>query len=119
MSKKKRAKGLQHIGIERRTLKLKEWRSLSAAAKIFYIHLKGRYNGANNGDIRLSYRAMKDVQGCCSHKTISAAVKELEQKKWVRIKKKGGLYRHNNFYHLTFKHELYGADIGISHKYKK
>lgn len=110
MAKKRRSKGLQHIGIERRTLKMKDWRSLSAAAKIFYIHLKGRYNGANNGDIRLSYRAMKDVEGCSHPRSISAAVKELQRKGWIRIREHGGLYRHNNYYQLTFKHDLYGCE---------
>jgi len=109
MSKKKRPKGLQHIGIERRTLKENHWRGLSAAAKIFYIHLKGRYNGSNNGQIRLSYGAMKGVKGCCNPNAISKAVKELEAKKWIKIEKKGGLFRHNNFYKLTFKYDLYAC----------
>ena len=111
MAKKNRSKGLQHIGIERRTLKEEHWRGLSAYAKIFYIHLKGRYNGSNNGLIRLPYSAMRDVQGCCSSHAISKAVKELEAKKWIVIKKKGGLYRYENLYKLTFKHDLYGADL--------
>ena len=101
--------GLQHIGIERRTLKMKEWRRLSGAAKIFYWHLKGRYNGSNNGEIRLPYRAMKDVKGCCSPKTLSRASKELVTDEWIEIETRGGLYRHNNFYKLTFKYDLYGA----------
>ena len=111
MAKKNRSKGLQHIGIERRTLKEDHWRSLSATAKIFYIHLKGRYNGSNNGLIRLPYSAMRDVQGCSHPRDVSLAVKELEEKKWIVIKKKGGLYRYENFYKLTFKHDLYGADL--------
>jgi len=110
LSKKRKAKGLQHIGIERRTLKQEHWRGLSAAAKIFYIHLKGRYNGSNNGEIRLPYSAMRDVKGCSHHITIANAVKELEAKKWIEIKTRGGLYRHNNYYKLTFKYDLYGCE---------
>ncbi|MBL7083230.1 MAG: hypothetical protein ISS41_06325, partial [Candidatus Aminicenantes bacterium] len=52
MSRKRKGGGLQHVGIERRTLKEEHWRGLSATAKIFYIHLKGHYNGGNNGEIK-------------------------------------------------------------------
>jgi len=110
MAKKLRSKGLQHIGIERRTLKQEHWRGLSASAKIFYIHLKGRYNGSNNGDIRLPYSAMRDVKGCSHPTTISKAVQELEAKKWIRLKTRGGLFRHNNYYKLTFNYDLYGCE---------
>jgi len=107
MAKKK---GLQHIGIERRTFKMKQWRSLSAAAKIFYLHLKARYNGSNNGEIMLPYSAMKDVKGCSSPRTISRASKELQKKEFIKIEERGGLYRHSNYYKLTFKHDLYGCE---------
>lgn len=117
MPKKKRQKGLQHIGIERRTLKEKHWRGLSPAAKIFYIHLKGRYNGANNGEIRLPYSAMRDVKGCSNPRTISGAIKELERKKWIKIERRGGLFRHDNLFKLTFKHDFYGAEKAYS-KYR-
>ena len=107
MAKKK---GLQHIGIERRTFKMKQWQGLSGAAKIFYWHLKARYNGSNNSEIKLPYRAMKDVVGCSSPKTISRASKELQKKEWIEIEERGGLYRHNNLYKLTFKYDLYGCE---------
>lgn len=110
MTKRLKKKGMHHIGIERRTLKMKQWRSLSAGAKVFYIHLKGRYNGGNNGEIILSYRAMRDVQGCSNPRTISRASKELQKKEWIKITKRGGLYRHNNYYKLTFKYDLYGCE---------
>ena len=107
MAKKK---GLQHIGIERRTFKMKQWRSLSAGEKIFYWHVKARYNGSNNGEIELPYRSMKDVKGCSNHRTISRASKGLQKKGWIEITEKGGLYRHNNLYKLTFKYDLYGCE---------
>ena len=110
MTRTKRGKGLAHVGIERRTLKEEHWRGLSAAAKIFYLHLKGRYNGSNNGKIKLPYSAMKNVKGCCNHHTIAKAVKELEDKDWITRKKKGGLFRYDNLYKLTFKYDLYASD---------
>jgi len=109
MARTRRGKGLPHVGIERRTLKEEHWQGLSAAAKIFYIHLKGRYNGSNNGAIKLPYSAMRDVKGCCNARAISKAIKELEAKSWIKRKKKGGLYRYDNLYKLTFKYNFYGA----------
>lgn len=110
MTKRRKRGGLQHVGLERRTLRKEPWRGLSAAAKIFYVHLKARYNGANNGDIKLPYSAMRGVKGCTTHRTISRAIKELEAKGWIKIKTRGGLYRHNNFYRLTWKHDLYACE---------
>jgi len=111
MARTRRGKGLPHVGIERRTLKEEHWRGLSAAAKIFYIHLKGRYNGSNNGEIELPYSAMRTVRDCSTNRTISKAVKELEAKGWITRKKKGGLYRYKNLYKLTFKHDFYACKL--------
>lgn len=97
---------ISFVGIERDTIiRNPEWRTLSAPAKIFYIHLKARFNGSNNGKIRLPYSAMKGVEGCACNHSCGKAIKELEQKNWIKVKKQGGMYRHNNFYKLTFKHE--------------
>lgn len=109
MSRRK-PKGLAHVGIERRTLKEEHWQGLSAAAKIFYIHLKGRYNGQNNGNIKLSYGAMSDVIGCCNRHAISKAIKELETKGWIKRTRKGALYRYPNIFKLTWKYDLYGSE---------
>lgn len=86
------------------------WRDLSGPAKIFYIHLKGRYNGGNNGEIKLPFSAMRGVRGCSMKPTISRAVKELQEKGWIKINQIGGMYRKENLYKITFKHDLYGAD---------
>jgi len=111
MPKRRRRKRgmLPHVGIQRDVLFKKEWQQLSAAAKIFYVHLKAKYNGSNNGEIKLPYREMKNVRGCSTHRSIAKAVKELEQKEWTIIRQRGGLYRRINCYELTFKYEGYGA----------
>lgn len=98
------------MGLERRLLKDAPWRELSAAAKIFYWHLKGRHNGTNNGEIKLPYRAMRGVKGCCRNETITKAVKELEAKGWIEIEKFGGHTRWDNLYRLTWKYDIYGCD---------
>lgn len=108
--RKKKGFHLDFVGIERRTINnCPEWENLSAGAKIFYLHLKARFNGSNNGQIKLTYEEMRGVKGCCSNNSISRASKELEEKKWVEIKKKGGLYRYKNLYKLTFKHDRFAA----------
>lgn len=106
--RRSRSGGLQHIGVERRTIHGEAWKALIPPAKIFYIHLKARYNGSNNGEIKLSYADMRGVKGCSSNDSITKAIKELETKEWIVITKKGGLYRYENLFKLTFKHDLYG-----------
>lgn len=106
---KRKGGGLSHIGMERRTIKEESWRNLSSAAKIFYWHLKGRYNGSNNGEIEFPYSKMRGVRGCSTNQTISKAIKELKTEGWIEINAIGGMYRKENFYKLTFKHDLYGA----------
>jgi hypothetical protein len=86
------------------------WKGLSAAAKIYYLHLKSRYNGSNNGAIRLPYSAMKSIRGCSTNRTISKAIKELESKGWIKVKEIGGLHRHYNLFKLTFRYEFYAHD---------
>ena len=109
MSSKYRMKsgGLPHIGLELRALDEAPWQGLSAAAKIFYLQLKSKYNGSNNGKIRISYSKMRSVKGCLTNQTISKAIKELRSKGWIGVEEIGGLHRHYNLYRLTFKYERY------------
>ncbi len=110
MRKRRRKKGggLSHVGIERRTINNDDhWRNLSAAAKILYLHIKGRYNGRNNGEIQLTYKDMKGVKGCSSPDSYSRASAELEEKGWVKRTSRGGLFRYKTKYELTFKYDRY------------
>jgi len=86
-------------------LKSPEWKSLSPAAKLAYIYLKAKYNGSNNGGIRLYYSELKGVKGVSSSTTISNALRELEKKEWIRRTMLGGLYRHFNEFELTGKYD--------------
>jgi hypothetical protein len=86
-------------------LKSPERKSLSAAEKLAYIYLKAKFNGINNGGIRLYYSELKGVKGLSSHSTISKALKELEAKEWIKRTIKGGLYRHFNEFELTGKYD--------------
>jgi len=108
--RRRRRKGsLAHVGIQRSSLFSPEWKHLSGAAKIFYVHLKSRYNGSNNGEIKLSYRDMNGVKGCSNDRTIAAAIRELEKKGWITITSYGGLSRILNVYKLTFEYEGYAS----------
>jgi predicted transcriptional regulator len=86
-------------------LKSLEWKGLSAAAKLAYLYIKAKYNGANNGGISLHYSELRGIKGLCSHATISKALKELEQKEWISRTKEGGLYGYSNHYKLTGKYD--------------
>ncbi|GAG95205.1 unnamed protein product [marine sediment metagenome] len=108
--RKKRGPPEHWVRLDSRTLKGESWQGLSAAAKIFYIQLKSEYYGHNNGKIKLSYTAMKNVKGCCCRYAISKAIKELKAKGWITIKEIGGLHRHYNLYKLTWKYDIFKHD---------
>lgn len=86
-------------------LRVNEWKELSAAAKIIYIYLKAKFNGHNNGQIRLYYSELRGVKGISSPSTISRAFQELEEKEWIRRTNLGGLYRRINEYGLTGRYD--------------
>lgn len=83
----------------------KEWRGLSAAAKLLYIHIKAKYNGSNDGKIKVTYAELKGSRGLSSPRTISKAQKELEEEEWIIKTEHGGLYRHYNLFKLTWKYD--------------
>lgn len=93
------------VAIPRKTLKMTEWKELSAAAKLFYIHLKAKYNGHNNGDICIYYSELHGIKGISSNSTISRAIRELEEKGWIIKTMLGGLMRHVNKFKLTGKYD--------------
>ena len=107
--KRRRSKGYKSFVMLARKMLLsnEEWKELSSAAKLFYIYLKSKYNGINNGNIKLHYSELKGVIGISSHSTISKAIKELEKKEWIKRTKLGGLYRHINEYELTGNYDKY------------
>ena len=83
----------------------KEWKELSAAAKLLYQYIKTKYNGSNNGEIKLTYSELKGIKGISSPGTISKAQEELVKAEWIKITQHGGLYRYFNLYKLTWKYD--------------
>ena len=93
------------VAIARKMLWIEEWKKLTPAAKLFYVYLKAKYNGKNNGEILLHYSELKGIKGISSSSTIFRAIKELEDKGWIKRTQIGGLYRHNNEFELTGKYD--------------
>jgi len=110
MSRQRRRRNKPHksfVMLPRKMLRSEEWKKLSPAAKILYVHLKGKYNGSNNGEIRLYYSELRGIKGLSSDATISKAFRELEEKGWITVLNRGGLFRRINEYGLTGKFDLY------------
>ena len=95
------------VMLSRKMLRSQEWQDLSSAAKLFYIHLKGKYNGSNNGLIRLHYSELNGNKGLSSPSTKAKAIYELENKGWIRRTQNGGLIRYFNEFQLTGKYDEY------------
>ncbi len=103
-----RKKGADHVGFSRSTINgSQEWKALSGPAKIFYVQLKGRFNGKNNGEIQLPYSSMRGVKGCSSSRTANKAIKELERKGWIERSYEGGLMGNPKLYRITFRYDHY------------
>lgn len=70
-------------------------------AKIFYLYLKGKYNGRNNGEIQLHYSELHGQQGFSCKSSFYGAAHELEKAGWITRTDRGGLYKNPNVYELT------------------
>ena len=105
MARRGKRKYGHFVGLSKKTLRCDSYKALSAAAKILYFYLKGKYNGSNNGEIALHYSELKEVVGIKSSATVSNAFKELIEKGWVKKTKHGGLMRYQNKYELTWEHD--------------
>ena len=68
------------------------WCSLSGAAIKWYIALRDRYNGSNNGQLYLSCeQAAKTLR--MSKGTALRAQRELEERGFIRMTQRGGFYQ--------------------------
>ena len=86
-------------------LRCNEWKNLSPAAKLIYIYLKSKFNGQNNGEIKLYYSELKGIRGISAPSTAAGGFKELELKGWINRIQIGGMYRYFNIFRLTGKHD--------------
>lgn len=67
------------------------WRSLGGSAIKVYVELRTRYNGSNNGDLSLSLDEGARLLGL-GKATIQRALKELEEKGFIKMTKRGQWY---------------------------
>lgn len=98
------------VGLKKELLlKQREWWDLSHGAKNLYLLLKCKYNGSNNGQIKLYYAEIQKlkIRSLKSPKDISQAFAELERKGWIERTTFGGLHRHRCEYRLTARFDTY------------
>lgn len=102
-SKGKRSDEGQYIPLPYAQLKSAAWRSLSGAAIKVWLELHTRYNGGNNGNVRLSMAEASDALGI-GKATVQRAFKELQAKGFLVLVKKGAWYhRQAHEWRLTTK----------------
>ncbi|MDB4349735.1 helix-turn-helix domain-containing protein [Omnitrophica bacterium] len=77
------------VMVRRDMLKDPDWRKLSNAAKVLYIHLRSKFNYKTLSNVKLAYSEVEDMM---SSKTIRRAFKELEDNEWIEKTKQGGLF---------------------------
>jgi hypothetical protein len=101
--KGKRSEEGQYIPLPYAQLKSPAWRSLSGAAVKVWLELHTRYNGGNNGNVRLSMNEAVSALGI-GKGTAQRAFKELEDKGFIALVVSGNWYhRRAHEWRLTTK----------------
>ena len=101
--KGKRSEEGQYIPLPYAQLKSQAWRSLSGAAVKVWFELHTRYNGSNNGNVRLSMNEAVKALGI-SKGTAQRAFVELEEKGFIVLQNAGNWYhRKAHEWRLTTK----------------
>lgn len=100
--KRRDAEG-QYVTLPYAQLKSEAWRSLSGAAVKVWLELHTRFNGGNNGNVRLSMNEAVKALGI-SKGTAQRAFVELEEKGFIVLHKPGNWYnRRAHEWRLTTK----------------
>ena len=118
-------KNLNHkdkfVRLDHEFLKRPAWRALPADAKVLYIEgFELRYNGVNNGDIRMSEREASEIigrtsRGQCTQKHAANMIKALEELGYIRMRRDSSFHmkcRLARLWELT-RHSLNGAKPGM------
>ena len=69
------------------------WRSLPGSAIKYYVELRRRFNGWNNGEIHLTADECKTLFGMSKHTVIRAQL-ELQEKGLIHMTRRGGFHQH-------------------------
>lgn len=93
----------QYVPLPYAMLKSKAWRSLSGAAVKLFFELHTRYNGGNNGQVRLSMNEAVEALGI-GKATVKRAFDELKEKGFIALATPGNWYhRQAHEWRLTTK----------------
>ncbi|TMM50734.1 MarR family transcriptional regulator [Sulfitobacter sabulilitoris] len=102
-NKGKRPQDGQYIPLPYAQLKSAAWRSLSGAAVKVWLELHTRFNGSNNGNVRLSMNEAVSALGI-SKGTAQRAFIELQEKGFIAMQNPGNWYhRRAHEWRLTTK----------------
>ena len=103
MGKSNRKSEGQYLPLPYSQLRSPAWRSLSGAAVRVWLELHTRFNGANNGAVRLSYAEAADALGI-GKATAQRAFQNLQDKGFLVLEKEGNWYhRQAHEWRLTTK----------------
>ena len=81
----------QHMLLDYAMTQSVAFRTLPSAAVKVFIELRGRYNGRNNGRLRLSLREAKRLLRL-GESTVARAFLELEERGFIKLRKRGQWY---------------------------
>ncbi len=81
----------QYLALPYSTLHHAAWRNLSAPAIKVFLELRSRFNGSNNGKLRLSLQEGAKLLGM-SKTTVGRALDELEKSGFISKTKEGHWY---------------------------
>lgn len=114
--KGKRPEEGQYINLSYAMLKSIAWRSLSGNAVRVWLELHTRYNGGNNGAVRLSMAEAAEALGI-GKATAGRAFTELQDKGFIVLVKEGSWYhRQAHEWRLTTKsmHRVKGKEVATN-----
>lgn len=102
-SNKKKAGEGQYAPFPYALLKSAAWRSLSGSAVKLFLELHTRFNGSNNGNLRLSYAEAAEALGM-GKATVQRAFQDLQEKGFVVLTQEGNWYhRQAHQWRITIK----------------
>lgn len=96
----------QYTALPYALLRSEAWRSLSGAAVKVFLELNTRFNGGNNGNLRLSMNEAAEALGL-GKATVQRAFQELQDKGFIAQQRAGSWYhRKTHEWRLTTKPTL-------------
>ncbi len=121
VAKKRKPTGPRFFQLYEWEMNLPAYRHLSCYARCLIMEFRRKHTGRNNGDIGMSCREAARLLGCAID-TASKALKELEEKGWIRCEEKGSFNQKTNVptkWRITSHAVGLGVDMGETREYKR